>query len=81
MEEDIEEGLGGELDAAPGHASAMEAEGLLYVVRPAPEMTIKAPTTRNAFRRRLKANVGDAVKRWGLRARVRALYGLSLIHI
>ena len=58
-----------------------EAEPLLYVVRPAPELAIKAPTTRSAFRKRLKTNLGDAVKRWGLRAQVRSLYGRLMVRI
>jgi len=85
LNEDLNGALNGdrgtEREAAPGRTSAPDLEGLLYVVRPAPEMTIKAPTTRNAFRKRLKANVGDAVKRWGLRASVRALYGRLMVHI
>lgn len=54
---------------------------LLYVVRPAPEVAIKAPATRTAFRKRLKSNVGDALKRWGLRVEVRSLYGRMMVRV
>lgn len=60
-------------------ADARAAGSLLVVVRPAPELAIKAPTTRNAFRKRLKVNLGDAVKRWGLHAQVRSLYGRLMV--
>jgi len=51
------------------------------VVRPAPEVAIKSPATRSAFRKRLKTNLGDAVKRWGLDARVRSLYGRLVVTV
>lgn len=60
--------------------NAPEASGeLLFVVRPAPELAIKAPATRGAFRKRLKANLGDAVKRWGLAGAVRSMYGRLVV--
>ncbi len=59
----------------------LEDGQLLFVVRPAPELAIKSPTTRSAFRKRLKTNLGDAVKRWGLNARVRSLYGRLMITV
>jgi len=74
----------GRADATPARGEGRpgrEPEGLLFVVRPAPELAIKAPTTRSAFRRRLKTNLGDAVKRWGLRAEVRSLYGRLMVRV
>jgi len=61
------------------NASGQGAGELLFVVRPAPEMAIKSPATRAAFRRRLKANLGDAVKRWGLQGSVRSMYGRLVV--
>jgi len=54
---------------------------LQFVVRPAPEVAIKSPTTRSAFRKRLKTNLGDAVKRWGLDGRVHSSFGRLMVSV
>jgi thiamine biosynthesis protein ThiI len=85
MDEEREPNVAGPGTDGPGTdglgTREVGTDGLLYVVRPAPELAIKAPATRNAFRKRLKSNLGDAVKRWGLRAQVRSLYGRLMVRI
>ncbi len=56
-------------------------EALLLLVRPAAEMSIKARGTRDAFRRRFKANLKDALKRAHLDARVAARYSRTLVTV
>lgn len=65
----------GERVHAFGEPRALEATVNMIVLRPAAEMMIKAPATRDSFRRRLRSNVLDQLKRNHVRARVQARYG------
>lgn len=55
------------------------ASANMIVLRPAAEMMIKAPGTRNAFRRRLRSNVIDQLNRNQVAAHVQARYGRLMV--
>ncbi len=62
-------------------ARRVDGDELWIVIRPAAELSIKARATRTAFRRRLKVNLKDALKRAELTAHVLTRYSRTMVRV